>query len=269
MNKFLKRSSLAGGLLVMVLGISGQASAHLLPGGVVIDFGEDVASPSYAIPASVFPAFGQSYNEEGVVHSAIGFGTTPGNSMGVMSGGTSHVHGNNLNGSWISQLAPDAGGGFFQLADKDAFSVGGLDVSKIELTLADGTESTLTFRAYTDAAFSSWTDVVVGETNGSPFDVVGGVFDTETGPGFNGTHLHLDEVAAFGEVYLLEYFFDAPGRGNDPGAVANFSPLILELDNIELGQVAAVPVPAAVYLFGTGLLGLLGVRKKQVGVSVA
>ncbi|MDD2738901.1 MAG: hypothetical protein PHR94_08195 [Methylomonas lenta] len=43
---------------------------------------------------------------------------------------------------------------------------------------------------------------------------------------------------------------------------ANF-PFKVQVDNIAVSQVAAVPVPAAVWLFGSGLMGLLSLGRKK------
>jgi len=248
MSKCMKFPILVSGMLVSILGVSGQAYASLAS-DVVIDFeaADDTGNP---MPSAVFPAFNQHYLEDGVQHSAIGFGTAPGDSIGNTSGGTSHMHGSSSGGSKTSQLEADSGGGLFQLADGMSFSVAGLDVAALNLGLTDGTSSTLTFRGYTDAGLSNAVDFQIDQSA-------------------NGTTLDFTSTPGFNEVYLLEYFFDAPGRGNDPGATPNFSNLVLEMDNVALGPVAPIPLPAAVYLFGTGLLGLSRFRRKSVSASIA
>lgn len=250
----------------LLLGGSTQAIAHLPPAGVVIDF-EDSDNPGLdPLPAAVFPAFGQFYLEEGVINAAIGFGSAPGASIGNIASGTSHLHGsrNVSTGNNASQLEADAGGGYFQLADGDVFSVLGLDIATLNLGLVGGGFSTLTFRGYTSADFSTAFDVVIGDDSaGNPVDIIGGLFETETGAGINGTHIHLDDVDEFGSIYLLEYFFDAPGRGSNPGTTPAFANLLVELDNVEFGpEVSAVPLPAAAYLFVSALFGLGVWRRK-------
>ena len=41
----------------------------------------------------------------------------------------------------------------------------------------------------------------------------------------------------------------------------------LDNPNIIAAEVQVVPVPAAIWLFGTGLIGLIGFAKRRVGVS--
>jgi len=265
MNEFVKQAIFAGSFAVSLLGMSGQAAAHIAADGFVVGFDSDINGAF--MPAAVFPRSGEFYNEENMIHTAIGFGSAPGleNSLFQTSSGTSHLHGDTINDSRTSSLEPDAGGGMFELGDKAPFSLLGMDIAKLDLSLVGGRTSTMTIRGYTSADFSSSHDVIIGEAGGNPVDVAGGVFDTETGADINGTHLHFDEVAEFGELYLVEYFFDAPGRATNPTLISNFDNLQVALDNVEFGPVvSSVPVPAAVYLLGTALLGLGGIRKKQV-----
>ncbi len=156
---------------------------------------------------------------------------------------------------------------FFQLVDSGPFSILGLDVANLNLGLVSGGTSSLTFRGYTSADYSTFFDVQIGETAGTPTNVAGGSLLFETGAAFNGTHIHLDDVTEFGSLYLFEYFFDAPGRGNDPALIPNYANLLIELDNVEFGpEVSAVPVPAALYLFGSALFGLTGIGRKNSNV---
>ena len=269
MNKFVKQSLMISSFAIGLLSLSGQAVAHIAPGGIVVGFDSDINGNP--MNAAVQPAFGGLYNEENMIHTAIGFGSAPGseNSLLKFSSGSSHLHGTTINGSRTSRLEPDAGGGMFELGDKSSFSLLGLDIAQLELNLTGaGASTTMTIRGYTSADYSSSHDVTIGEAGGIPVDVLGGVFDTETGAGINGTHLHLDEVAEFGELYLVEYFFDASGRANNPGSTPAYGNFLVAFDNVEFGPVvvSSVPVPAAVYLFGTALLGLGGMRKKQTAV---
>ncbi len=280
MKKFIKPVVLALGLL----SITGQASAHVTSAGTVFDFSSGIFRDALAgqvafmsLPGAVFPRDGQDYVQDGIQYSAIGFGTAPGLSVGTIAndfgGGSSHVHGQTTGGSRVGELAADAGGGFFKLLDGDPFSVAGLDVARFSSAMQDGSNGTLNFRGYTSADFTSFTDVTLGvDALGNMFSV-GGNFATEIGTptnGFNGTHLHLDDVSAFGELYLFEYWFDAFGRATNP----IFSPnsnnglnLAVEIDNVEFGAVvSAVPVPAAAYLFCTALLGLGGLSRKKEAV---
>ena len=269
MKKNFKQSILLSGLVVGLLGMTGQAFAHLPPGGVNIDFESGTNTPSMAVgplPGSVFPAFGNSYIEDGVVHSAIGFGIAPGTPVGN-GGGGSHVHGEPGGGGTVSVILRDSGGAFFQLVDGDAFSIGGLDVHSMNFALAGGGFSTMTLRGYTSSDLSTFHDVTLSD-DGSGNPDGNGIFDAD--PISAGGHLHLEEVDEFGSIYLFEYFFDSLGRGNDGSLNPNLINLVFRIDNVEFGpEVAAVPVPAAVYLFGTALMGLLGMGRKRSDSAIA
>jgi len=75
----------------------------------------------------------------------------------------------------------------------------------------------------------------------------------------------LNSDTGFGEVDYVELFFTDFYRYKpvDSGDTA----LLLEFDNILVGTAistpAAVPVPAAAWLFGTGLIGLTSLRKRK------
>ncbi len=248
MNKAKHNSLLTAGLLIGTLAMSGQALAGLV-GDVVIDFEGDDATGTQ-MSAAVFPAFSQSYIEDGVVHTAIGFGTSPGNSIGVATGTTSHLHGTTSGENRFSFLEPDSGGGLFQLADGMAFSAKSMDIIEPSLDLVGGGASTVTFRGYKDSALTDTVDLTIDKNVGSSLD-------------FGDT---------FNSVYLLEYFFDAPGRGNDPANNAAFSKLKIGFDNVVFGAPVInspepppsnVPVPAAVWLFVSAIGGLGFIRRKK------
>jgi len=83
---------------------------------------------------------------------------------------------------------------------------------------------------------------------------------------FEGTFNFLATDAGFGEVDYVEFFFTDFYRFK-PSSLGNDG-LDFAFDNIVIGEagVSAVPVPAAAWLFGTGLVGLvsLGKRKQKV-----
>lgn len=236
-----------------LLGSSVTAHAHLAA-IEIFDFDNGVSvsgatATTTQMPAAVSPAFSQYYTQHGIQHSAIGFGTAPGDSIGNFGSGFSHLHGETHvpTNSRTSVLEADAGGGFFRLLDGDEFSVHGMDVIDLTTALVGGGNTTLTLRGYTAPDFSTFHDEIIT-------------------PAASGTHLHLDGVHDFETIYMLEYFFTGVGRAADPSANPAFANLHFQIDNIEFGPPAVgthVPVPAAVYLLGSALSGLVATRRRK------
>ncbi|VAW69622.1 hypothetical protein MNBD_GAMMA09-3373 [hydrothermal vent metagenome] len=68
--------------------------------------------------------------------------------------------------------------------------------------------------------------------------------------------LNCNTDCSFGDSYTLSYFATVPT--NDPSDFAGMA-YTLQLE----GRISAVPVPAAVWLFGSGLLGLAGFLRRR------
>ncbi len=238
--------------------------------------------------ASVFPGFGQSYVENGIEFSAIGFGakgngTKPGNSIGNPFSLGSHVHGevqSASNPNRVVALFSDSAGGMFQLEDHSAFGVGGVDVADLNLNMLKNSkpngQTTMTIRGYTSSDFSTFFDVkLAGGADGMTPTITQGPCATtactakgNATNGFLGTHLFLDNFKELQDVYLVEYWYDSLGRGKDGSLNPDFGNLKIRLDNLQLTAPQAVPLPAAAWLFGTGLLGLFGLGRNRQNVSV-
>ncbi len=69
-----------------------------------------------------------------------------------------------------------------------------------------------------------------------------------------------DVDCAIGDGFSLDYFATVPDDGATNFGNVNYT---LHLEGTIGGEVSAVPVPAAVWLFGTGLLGLVGVARRK------
>lgn len=92
------------------------------------------------------------------------------------------------------------------------------------------------------------------------------------GPSFGGALTYINEQVGFADTQLMSFIYV------DAADVVSGSPFATVFANGSwkvdptlgkvsyVGQVSAVPVPAAVWLFGSGLLGLVGIsrRRKQV-----
>lgn len=71
----------------------------------------------------------------------------------------------------------------------------------------------------------------------------------------------LSQDPSFGDVTLIEMWFDSVGRGVTGPLGGNTT-----YDNIVIGS--PVPLPAAFYLFMSGLIGLLGINNKRENHSI-
>ena len=276
-------------LALSLFGFGGQASAHVPPGGVTVTYDSgtilnaagNVVKTGAALPGSLFSS-ANSYVENTVQTGAIGFGTVPGDPLNA-AGGFSHIHGvaNPLGSTnTTAEYLRDSGGGFFRQFDGAAFSIAGMDVANLNLSLTSLPATTITLRGYTSADFSTFTDAILTSNAGTDINGVTTnvtalndgshpIFDSEVGNttnGFLGTHIHLDGVADFQNIYLFEYFYTGQ-RGIDNSFTTNRSSLVFGIDNVVFAP-AAVPLPAAVYLFGTGIIGLFGAGRKRRNAPV-
>lgn len=101
-------------------------------------------------------------------------------------------------------------------------------------------------------------------TPGATFDAALVVFTNLSNP--SGTMLAFADSGIGGQVESLniagvagtEYFLAVDGYANSVGAYALESIALTELT-----QVSAVPIPAAVWLFGPGFIGLMGVARRR------
>jgi T5SS/PEP-CTERM-associated repeat protein len=98
---------------------------------------------------------------------------------------------------------------------------------------------------------------LAGTLNVDFYDMGGGLFSASLGDTFN----ILTAESLYGEFDLLNLAILGEGLGWQLDYLIDFQG---STDLVQLSVVSAVPVPAAVWLFGSGLLGLIGVaRRKQ------
>jgi hypothetical protein len=136
-----------------------------------------------------------------------------------------------------------------------------------DATLGGGTDifydaSVLSFQSFDfstttlalDPTFSRVPDVLTNELEGMAF----GSFAGLTGPGIVGTLTF--QAIATGDITLSMAETDNPLGGGSFTSATTFLPQVVSFGTAD---VAVVPVPAAVWLFGSGLLGLVGVARKH------
>ncbi len=184
------------------------------------------------MPAAVFEnsAFGEGY-EEGSYH----FG--PIDIPGIFS---AHIHGEDTDGDSEKELNyhADAGGWFARRIDNGTFNLDSWDMT----TLGDQQND-----------FSN--DLIVEGSNGAFLNI------TQASQPANGQNI--DFAGIFDGITSFEVYFDGQ-KGIIPSTGSAPDGFFASVDNMVLStEVSQVPVPAAVYLMGTGIIGLFTMRKKQ------
>ncbi len=115
-------------------------------------------------------------------------------------------------------------------------------------------------------ASSYWTNM-----NGAGYAVgTMGTYLDQTVPG-NTAEMNLAALSTTGYVNQMLYYYGATPDGSTTDikgtAVASLETLVNssgQLVTVLAGTPSPTPIPAAVYLFGSGLLGLIGLRRKMV-----
>jgi len=151
-------------------------------------------------------------------------------------------------------LSPGSDGGVI-LGDTQA--LGGIDTTwnffsntGNTYTTANTTISNVGVKSF-DVSMSGWTV----NWAGGDIDMSGDTVNFSEDSGIASVTCAVD--CAIGDTYVLDYAAHTPKDGGGTsfkGVLYNF--------HME-GTVAAVPVPAAVWLFGSGLLGLVGVARRK------
>ena len=100
-------------------------------------------------------------------------------------------------------------------------------------------------------------DVIAGKLEGMAFGNFGGL----PGPGVIGTLTF--QAIAFGDSALTMAVTTEALKGGDFISNNTFGPQVVNFGSANVSVVSAVPVPAAVWLFGSGLIGLAGVATKR------
>jgi len=227
------------------------------------------------------PIFGPGFEK---VHSSTPYTINTSDNKGTLTlspivnfGDNSHIHVNGGDGNPSTPTTPfihgDVDGVFIDgSGSHERFSLQSMDVLNAVLQ-SDGVShpnATVTVRGFLGGINNMMTGTT--EADGVTMLYAGGnkVAETTIANDFTGPVNFLALDANFSEVDYVEFFFTDFYRIK--AAPLGDTVLEFDFDNIVVGDVistpppATVPVPAAVWLFGTGLIGLtsLNNRKKQV-----
>lgn len=136
-----------------------------------------------------------------------------------------------------------------------------------EPTLGGGTDifydaSVLSFQSFDfgtttlalDSGFSRSPDVLTNKLEGLAF----GNFNGLSGPGTIGTLTF--RAIALGDITLTMAVTSEANKGGEFISATTFGP---QLVSFGTAGVSIVPIPAAVWLFGSGLIGLIGVARRK------
>lgn len=227
-------------VLPFVFGIS-QAQAHVqfmnFDNGDFVNIISNITTPNVPLPSAVF-AGTHKFVEGEFEHAAIAF--DDGDPF-------SHIHGTNgANLSRMSQLEADAGGAFVRRTDGDDFSFQSWWVETLNTSIIGGGDSALH---------------VVGLNNGVE---VANITLSSSAQGSTVNLFALD--GGFGNVDLVEWYFDPAGRGNNPTNTPALANLEIVVDNLNFNDaIPAIPEPEtyAMLLAGLGLVGFAANRRRR------
>lgn len=157
-------------------------------------------------------------------------------------------------GSQVSGVA--AGGTVFDSANLD--SLNGLIIGTVQPTFPDIDQQWTSVQV--GVMGNHYTSSAVTAIDGSTLDFSGWVMNIGGADYDFGATQGIATYAFDGSNFTLNYHWDAAANNGGLG----IGPLNVTVYDLYLaGTVETVPVPAAVWLFGSGLLGLIGVARRK------
>ncbi|MFV9616678.1 MAG: VPLPA-CTERM sorting domain-containing protein [Gammaproteobacteria bacterium] len=135
---------------------------------------------------------------------------------------------------------------------RDNGTIGADDVGKTYRFSFDGKDGGVT----ADPASEAWGFVkVLKQSDGSYFELVNNTFDSTT--------FTTDWSGGFAEFTVDAGMVGELVQFGFANQATDWGPSGVFYDNLSFADTSAVPVPAAVWLFGSGLLGLVGVARRK------
>ncbi|WP_434130544.1 VPLPA-CTERM sorting domain-containing protein [Methylocaldum gracile subsp. desertum] len=248
-----KSKTIAGMIFSALTLTTGTAGAAIVD-PVTIDF-EAMTFAAYYGKANLAPEPGGTCAGAG----SAGCYFEDGFAIGTVSNPDPNAHLHRYDGdfSTLLQYHPDSPGIYVRAQDSSAFSLTSME---FQAPIKNANPGTGPNDVWEILGFNTALNPDLAAGDGTNYPTV--VAYQTVANGFNGT-LTLDEAFENIDAFWIHY----KGYPIVPEDGKRFD---LRIDNITLSApVSAVPIPAAVWLFGTGLMGLVSLGRRKAGLAVA
>jgi hypothetical protein len=249
-------SKTIAGLMFSAMSLAAGTASAAIVDNVTIDF-EDMSFAAYYGKANIAPEADGTCPGAG----SAGCYLSAGVAIGTVSNPdpNAHLHRYDGDDSTLLQYHPDSPGIYVRAQDSTSFSLKSLE---FYAPIKNANPGTGPDDVWEIIGFNTALNPDVSSGDGTNYDTV--VAYHTVANGFQGV-VELDSSFANIDAFWIHY----KGYPIVPEDGKRFD---LRIDNLVLGAAAAppaaVPVPAAVWLFGTGLMGLVSLGRKKAG-SVA
>jgi hypothetical protein len=259
---YMNKKIFSGLMLTAAVAVSGAANAAIT-GPTTIDFTgmrfSSVAGKANVTPQANGDCFGAGNNAcyiEGGTYSPLGAYTGGGKGVVVgivedTSNGTAHIHREGDITAATLGYHSDSSGIYIRAQDSTAFSLTSFDFNAPIIVGVN--PDTGANDVWEILGFSTALNPELGAGDGTNYATR--VAYQTVANGFEGV-LNLDPAFQNISAFWIHY----KGYPQTPLDSKAFG---MDLDNVVLNAPAAVPVPAAVWLFGSGLMGILASRRKK------
>jgi len=241
-------NTISGMALLALTSIPGTASA--VTSTVTFD---NIDAATYGIANEAGGCdFDPCYTESGMTVATIGDPTAP----------NAHIHrfAPRLSTDYEVQYHQDSAGIYLRKTDESAFSLDSLTIVDLFGDTSFGNGQVIHDVFQIEAFSEAYNTDIWGATQGTGANNIG--MQTITNTNIGAGNLTLDSF--FSNVKAVWFHYD--NTTFTPNGSENFD---LRLNDLVISDVSAVPVPAAAYLFGTGLIGLVSLGRKKAAQLTA